>query len=257
MRPDKPEGRRVLVLGGTTEASALVRGLAGQGSALDVTLSLAGRTVRPKPQPVRMRIGGFGGVDGLARWMIEHGIDRVVDATHPFAAQISRNAAEACDRTGTPLLAVRRPPWKAVDGDCWTEVATVEAAVAALGAAPRRVLVTIGRQELGAFAQAPQHRYHVRSIEPVDDILSLPHLTAIAWRGPYAEADELALMQEAGIEVLVTKNSGGSGTYAKIAAARTLGLPVVIVRQPDKPDVAAVADADGALAWLLQKSAGA
>ncbi|WP_207919284.1 precorrin-6A/cobalt-precorrin-6A reductase, partial [Methylobacterium segetis] len=145
---------RILILGGTGEASALVRGLAGSGHA--VTLSLAGRTAAPKPEAVPTRIGGFGGPEGLARYLTENGVDRLVDATHPFAARISRNAAEAAAMAGVPLLAIRRPPWERQAADAWREVGSVPEAVAALGEAPLRAFLTVGRQELAAFAAAPQ-----------------------------------------------------------------------------------------------------
>jgi len=236
---------RCLILGGTGEASALVRALP---PGRDVTLSLAGRTRSPKAEPVPTRIGGFGGVEGLAAYLADNRITCVVDATHPFAARMSAHAWEACTRTGTPLLAIRRPAWDPMPGDRWTVVPDMEGAVAALGAAPRRVFLTVGRQEVGVFAGAPQHDYVVRSIEPVD--LPVPRLTALSARGPFAEADEAAFLSEQGIAVLVSKNSGGGATYGKIAAARALGLPVVMVARPAKPACSSVPDVRGALAWL-------
>lgn len=239
----------VLVLGGTTEASALAARLAGRRD-LHVTLSLAGRTAQPKPAPVPTRVGGFGGAEGLARWLGEHRIGAVIDATHPFAAVISRNAAAACAQAGAPLLGLRRPPWRAQAGDRWTEVSTMPEAVAALGPAPRRVFLTVGRLELPAFAAAPRHAYVVRTIEPIGDALPAPRVVAIRDRGPFDEADERALMREHGIEVVVTKNSGGAATYGKIAAARALGLPVVMVARPAKPAGPAVESVEAALAWI-------
>lgn len=236
---------RCLILGGTGEASALVRALP---PGRDVILSLAGRTRAPKAEPVPTRIGGFGGVEGLVAYIAENRITCVVDATHPFAARMSANAAQACARTGTPLLAIRRPAWEPVPGDRWTSVPDMEAAVAALGDTPRRVFLTVGRQEVGVFAGAPQHDYVVRSIEPVD--LPVPRLTALSARGPFAEADETAFLREQGIAIVVSKNSGGAATYGKIAAARTLGLPIVMVARPRKPECPCVSDVGGALAWL-------
>ncbi|MBX9931992.1 MAG: cobalt-precorrin-6A reductase [Methylobacterium sp.] len=241
-------GLRILILGGTSEASALVAGLTNCSH--DVTLSLAGRTAVPKAEPVRTRIGGFGGVEGLAAWLRENRTDLLIDATHPFAARICVNAADAAQAVGIPILAIRRPPWPRQPGDRWTEVDSVAACVSALGEAPRRVFVTIGRLELAAFTAAPQHDFVVRTIEPVGDVMPVPRLTTIAARGPFQQADEVRFIREAGIEVLVTKNSGGEATYGKIAAARALELPVVIVRQPRKPDVAQVQDAAEALDWL-------
>jgi len=243
---------RILVLGGTTEASALVALLAREPD-VAVTLSLAGRTAAPRPEPVPTRIGGFGGAQGLARWLSENGIEAVIDATHPFAARISANAAEACRAVAVPLLAVRRPAWERQPGDDWIAAANVPACLDALGAAPRTVFLTIGRQELAAFARAPQHAYVVRTIEPVGDALPVPNLVTVSARGPFTLADEIRFMREARIEVLVTKNSGGAATYPKIEAARRLGLPVVIVDRPALPDVPAIPDAAGALSWLMAR----
>ena len=243
--------QRILVLGGTTEASALVRALAPRGAGFDVTLSLAGRTRDPRPEPVRTRVGGFGGAECLAAWIAAHGVACVVDATHPFAARISRNAAAACVATGVPRLAIRRPAWARAPEDDWTEVDGMAEAAAALGSAPRRVFLTIGRGELAAFAAAPQHAYHARTIEPIGDALPVPRLTAITARGPFTREAEAAFLAEHRIEVVVTKNSGGDATYAKIEAARALGLPVIVVRRPDAPVGPAVPDAAAALDWLL------
>ncbi|MHC2105164.1 cobalt-precorrin-6A reductase [Methylobacterium sp.] len=240
---------RILILGGTGEASALARALADR-NAYAVTLSLAGRTAAPKAEPVPTRIGGFGGAVGLADYLRAGAIDRLIDATHPFAATISANAAAAAEAAGVPLLAIRRPGWRREAGDLWTEVATMEQAVAALGPAPRRVFLTIGRQEAGAFAVAPQHSYLARSVEPLGSALPVPDLTAIEARGPFDATAEAALMRATGTEILVSKNSGGAATYGKIAAARSLAIPVVMVRRPEKPDVPSVPDAAGALRWL-------
>ncbi|MGU3362485.1 cobalt-precorrin-6A reductase [Methylobacterium sp. M6A4_1b] len=239
---------RILVLGGTGEASALVRGLLAVDRSLAVTLSLAGRTSQPKAEPVPTRVGGFGGAEGLAAWLGQDRTDLVVDATHPFAAWMSANAAEACARTGTRLLAIRRPAWKPIAGDRWTTVPDMAAAARALGSAARRVFLTIGRQEIGAFAAAPQHDYVVRAIEGID--LAVPRLTPVRARGPFDEAAEAAFLTERAIEVLVSKNSGGGATYGKIAAARALGLPVVMVMRPDKPDVPSVPGVAEALARI-------
>jgi precorrin-6A/cobalt-precorrin-6A reductase len=241
--------RRILILGGTGEGSALARALAGRPE-LSVVLSLAGRTAAPKVEPVPTRIGGFGGAEGLARFLQGEAITHLIDATHPFAAVISGNAARAAARAGVPLLAIRRPAWTRAPGDLWTEVAGMAEAVAALGPEPRRVFLTIGRQEAAAFAAAPQHAYLVRTVEPLGDALPVPHLTTIESKGPFTAEAEAALMREAGIEVLVSKNSGGAATYGKIAATRALAIPVVMVRRPDKPDVPNVPDAAGALRWL-------
>ena len=240
---------RLLILGGTTEATALAKGLAGQPGLAPI-LSLAGRTSAPLASPVPTRVGGFGGAEGLARYLRDEGIDRLIDATHPFAARISANAAQAADRASVPVLAIRRPAWVAIEGDRWVEVADMAAAADALGARPRTVFLTIGRQEVAAFAAAPHHAYVVRTIEPLHGALPVPRLTTITARGPFDAVAEMALMRETGIEVVVSKNAGGAATSGKVAAARRLGLPVVMVRRPDKPVVPSVPDAGGALRWL-------
>ena len=240
---------RVLVLGGTTEAAALSAKLADRAG-IGAILSLAGRTTNPRPSPLPTRSGGFGGAEGLARWLTEHQIDAVVDATHPFAAMMSRNAAAACRRLGLPLLGLRRPPWQAQPGDRWIEVATMADVVPVLGPAPRRVFLTIGRLELAPFAAAPQHFYLVRSIEPIGDGLPVPRVKTLRARGPFDEAGEQMLLASEQIDIIVTKNSGGSATYAKIAVARALGLPVIVVARPEKPVIAAVASVAAALNWI-------
>lgn len=241
---------RILILGGTTEASALAVRLAAK-SEFSPVLSLAGRTSDPRPLPIRTRVGGFGGVEGLVQFLKDERIEAVVDATHPFAAIMSHNTARACAGTGVPLLALRREPWARQDGDRWIEVPSMEAAAGALGQVSRRIFLTIGRLELQSFAAAPQHVYLVRTIEPVGDVLPVPNVITIRDRGPFSEAAERLLMERERIDVLVTKNSGGNATYPKIAAARALGLPVVIVSRPEKPQgVEEVATAEAALEWL-------
>ena len=241
---------RILILGGTTEASALAARLAGN-PAFTPVLSMAGRTSEPRPLPIPTRIGGFGGVEGLVRFLAQERLEAVIDATHPFATIMSRNAAEACAQAQVPLLALRRPPWAAQEGDRWIEVATMEDAVQALGDTPRRVFLTVGRLELPPFAAAPQHTYLVRTIEPIGDALPVPNVIAIQDRAPFDEVAERALMERERVDVVVTKNSGGAATYPKIAAARALGLPVIVVARPEKPrGVEEVATAEAALAWL-------
>ena len=225
---------RILLLGGTSEARDLAQRLATRAG-LKTVLSLAGRTAAPAPQPVPTRHGGFGGADGLAAYLAAERIDLLVDATHPFAARISANAAEAARRTGVPLLRLHRPPWTPRAGDRWQGVASTAAAVAALPAAPHRVFLAIGRQEVAAFEAAPQHAYLVRSVDPVSPPPALPRMTAVLARGPFAPAAERALLQAHGIEIVVCKNSGGAATGGKLAAARELGLPVVMVGRPADP----------------------
>jgi precorrin-6A/cobalt-precorrin-6A reductase len=240
---------RVLILGGTAEARLLARRLAEHGG-LDITLSLAGRTASPAAQPVPVRIGGFGGAAGLADYLTERRIGILIDATHPYANMISANAAAAALQTGVPLIALRRPPWSAVPGDRWVDVADVREAVRAIGEAPRRVFLTLGRNDLAPFFTAPQHFYLIRSVDPVDPPLALPHTTYITGRGPFAETDDRALMSKHRIDVVISKNSGGDATCGKIAAARTLGLDVIMLRRPAAIDAPAVDTVDDLIAWL-------
>lgn len=244
--------RRVLVLGGTMEASALARALAGRDE-VDATLSLAGRTSEPRPQPLRLRVGGFGGVEGLRAYLRDARIARVVDATHPFAAQMARNAALACAAEGVPLAKLTRPPWRPQDGDRWIEVEDGAAAAAALGPTPRRVFLTVGRTSLAPFAAAPWHFYLIRAIETPDDLDRFPHHGLHLARGPFSRADERDLLRAHRIDMLVAKNSGGAATLAKLHVARDLGLPVVMIERPAAPDVAVLHQVADALAFLTAK----
>jgi precorrin-6A/cobalt-precorrin-6A reductase len=241
--------RHILILGGTSEARQLAGRLADQTD-LRITLSLAGRTAHPAAQPVPVRVGGFGGIDGLAAYLVADRIDVLVDATHPYAATIAAHAAEAATRAKVPIVALRRKPWTAVAGDRWREVADAKGAVAALGAVPRRVLLAIGRKEVGIFASAPQHDYLIRSVDPVEPPLQVPHAAYIVARGPFTEDDDRALLRQHRTEFIVAKNSGGSATYGKIAAARALGIDVIMLRRPILPDVPAVETVQDAVAWL-------
>ncbi|WP_439618105.1 cobalt-precorrin-6A reductase [Shinella sp.] len=224
--------RRILILGGTTEARDLASRLAERPD-LAVTLSLAGRTLDPAPQPVPVRSGGFGGVEGLAAYLDDEAIDLLIDATHPFARQISANAHAASHTTGVPLLRLERLGWDETEGDRWTRVPSTDAAVAAVGDEPRRVLLAIGRQEAKTFDAAPQHHYLVRSVDPVDPPLDAPHVEYLLARGPFAVEAEVALLRDHRIDVIVSKNSGGDATHGKIVAARILGLPVVLVERAE------------------------
>lgn len=242
---------RILILGGTSEARHLSGKLAARAD-LSITLSLAGRTESPVAQGVPVRSGGFGGAEGLAAWLREAGADLLIDATHPYAARISANAAQAARLTGVPILALRRPGWAPVEGDRWTLVDTVGDAAQVLGAPPRRAFLALGRQEVAAFEAAPQHHYLIRSIDPVEPKLAVPDAAYLPARGPFREADERALLVEHRIDVVVSKNSGGEATYGKIAAARALGIEVVMVRRPVLPDVPSAETADE-LAAIVDK----
>ena len=245
---------RLLILGGTSEARRLAQRLAERDD-VDAILSLAGRTERPAPQAVATRIGGFGGVDGLTAYLRDNAIERVIDATHPFAAQMSRHAAEACARTKIPLLAFSRAPWRAGIGDDWTEASGNAAAARALGAKPRRVFLTIGRLGLADFAIAPQHFYLIRTIDPPEDLSFLPHHEIVFARGPFLVEDEIALMRTKQIDTLITKNSGGDATEAKLEAARALRLRVLLVARPAPGDSAVTHDIEETLAFAAGHAA--
>lgn len=225
---------RVLLLGGTTEASELA-GLLANDQQFAATLSLAGRTQAPMASVLPSRTGGFGGVEGLSEYLRDERIDIVVDATHPFAAQISSNAALACADAGVPLIAVERPAWAPVESDNWVNTDSIADGVAALGSVPRRVFCAIGRLYLGALHCAPQHHYIIRLIDKPGGDLGLPHATIISARGPFDTSADVALFREHGIEVVLAKNSGGIAAISKIEAARELGLPVIMVTRPQLP----------------------
>jgi precorrin-6A/cobalt-precorrin-6A reductase len=238
---------RILILGGTSDARELGQRLASDDR-YQVMVSFAGRTASIADPGVPYRVGGFGGVEGLVSHLDREGYHVLVDATHPFAAQMSRHAAAAAQRTGVPLLRLERSPWPAVPGDRWALVPHMEAAPAALGAPPKRVFLGIGRLEVGAFAAAPEHDYLVRAIDPF--VPPLPRARVLTARGPFLLADERALFQRERIEVVVSKNAGTPSTYAKIEAARELGLPVVMVGRPSLPAVETAPSVEAALAWL-------
>jgi precorrin-6A/cobalt-precorrin-6A reductase len=239
--------RNVLILGGTGDARRLAEALIRE-PALRVALSLAGRTANPRAQAGEVRIGGFGGAEGLAHYIREKDVGVMVDATHPFAARISENAERAAAQAGVPLVALERAPWPPVAGDNWIEAESVAHAADLLGESPRTVFLAIGRQEIAPFAARPQHAYIVRSVDPVDPAEAPANSRFILERGPFDTAAERALFEENGVEIVVAKNSGGDATYGKIAAARVLGLPVVMVRRPRPPARDGVATVEEALA---------
>lgn len=217
---------------------------------VDAVYSYAGRTDAPVAQPLPVRVGGFGGVDGLAAYLKTEAISHVIDATHPFAAQMSGNAVEACAATGTPLIALEREPWQAGEGDRWTHVADVPSAVSSLGDAPRRVFLAIGRQNLSAFAGATQHHYLLRLVDPPTDPLPLPRAEAVIARGPFRVAGDRALMETHRIDVIVAKNAGGAGAEAKLVAARELALPVILIDRPRLPGRRIARTVAEVMAWL-------
>ncbi|MFJ1792540.1 cobalt-precorrin-6A reductase [Kitasatospora griseola] len=241
----------VLILGGTSEARRLAEVLVAD-PALRVTSSLAGRVARPRLPAGEVRIGGFGGPAGLASWLRGHRADVLIDATHPFAETMSRNAALAAAETGTPLLALRRPSWLPQDGDRWHPVPSLAAAADALPALGARVFLTTGRQGIAAFAHLNTLWFLARSVEP--PVSPMPAAVEVLLeRGPFTLDGERELLRAHRIDVLVTKDSGSAATAPKLTAARELGLPVVVVQRPAAPQgVRTAPDVAGAVDWLRQ-----
>lgn len=236
----------VLILGGTSEAARLATELA-HCTDIAATVSLAGRTQRPLPSALPTRTSGFGGVAGLQRYLSEHAIEAVIDATHPFAAQMSANAVSACRALGVPLARLERAPWEETDGDRWVRVPDLAQAAEAVRPLGRNIFLTVGAHSLQPFETVADKHWLVRAIDPPEPPPAFADWTLVQARGPFAVDDEIALMREHAVEALVTKNSGGRMTEGKIAAARSLALPVVIVERPPLPapdagfhDVAAV-----------------
>ncbi len=245
---------RVLVLGGTFEASKLADLLA-ERTDISSVLSFAGRTNALRAPKIPYRIGGFGGVDGLNAYLEAERVDVLVDATHPFAGQISRHAAIAAGRAQIPLIVLSRPAWVREPGDRWIDVADMAAAAAALGREPRRVFLTIGRLQIEAFSAAPQHFYLIRTIEPLAPLPNLPRHRVVHGRGPFAVEAEEQLLREESIDIIVSKNSGGEAAFAKILAARRLGLPIVMVARPRQASGAVLHDPAEAMAFILRHRA--
>jgi precorrin-6A/cobalt-precorrin-6A reductase len=245
--PSRP--LRVLILGGTAEANQLARAVA-HDPRIRAMLSYAGRTENPTPPPVSWRVGGFGGIDGLVDYLRAENIARVVDATHPFAAQMSAHAVAACDKAAVPLLAIERRPWPRAPGDRWIEVDDLAAAAQALGALSRRVFLGIGRMQLEVFAAHPQHCYLLRLVDPPRAPLPLRDAEVIVARGPFRRADDRAMLSNFRAEIVVAKNAGGGAAAAKIEAARDLALTVVMVRRPFIPARETVESVADVLRWL-------
>lgn len=240
---------RVLILGGTTQANQLAQCLAERKD-FEPVFSLAGVTKNPILPGIPVRIGGFGGIPGLETFLATENIDAVVDATHPFAAQMSRHAVTACVRMGRPLLRIDRPSWKAQLDDQWTFVPSIDAAVEALGAAARTVFLTTGRKDLLPFQKAPHHHYILRSIDQPDPLSLPPNITLLLARPPFTVDSEIALMRDHSVQVLVTKNAGADATAAKLIAARALKLPVIMIDRPTLPPAESVTTVEEALSWL-------
>ncbi len=249
--------RTVLILGGTGEAVRVARRLASQ-TEFDAITSLAGRTRHPAAVPGRTRSGGFGGIEALSAYLEAERVSAVVDATHPYAATISRHARLACDALRVPRVQLRRRAWSPVAGDRWTIVADLKAAAAAVAEVrippPGCVFLSTGGRDLEVFGPLKQIRFLVRRVDAPPMSLPLARARVITGRGPFALENERTLLLEHGVELLVSKNSGGAATYPKLAAARALGVPVIMIDRPAAEPGPVVETAEEALHWLAQLS---
>ena len=241
--------KRLLLLGGTREAVDLARALDGDPR-VETTYSLAGRTRRPVPVPGAVRTGGFGGPSGLEGYLREAGIGLVVDATHPYAEAISAHAAVACEGALVPRLVLHRPPWAREPEDRWVEVADSASAARALPALGERVLLTVGSRGLRPFLHVPGVSFIVRAVEPPAVALDAARFEVVLARGPFDFDSERRLLESRAIDVVVSKNSGGAGSHAKLEAARALGLPVVMIVRPLPPPGERAGSVAAARAWI-------
>ena len=217
---------------------------------LEAVFSYAGRTKAPMLQPLPTRIGGFGGVEGLITYLREQRISHIIDATHPFAAGMSRNAFEASQTTGLPLVRLERPAWVAEEGDKWQSFPSVGAIPAALPDAATRVFLAIGKQHIGLFAAKSQHHYLLRLVDAPDAPLPLPNAKVVVARGPFDAAQDRAMMEAHDISHVVAKNGGGVGARAKLDAARDLGLQVLMAERPTIPGTNVARDIGDVMRWL-------
>ncbi|MEQ9326768.1 MAG: cobalt-precorrin-6A reductase [Rhodospirillales bacterium] len=241
----------ILILGGTAEAAALARAIAdSRGAAVRLTSSLAGRVEKPGPLPGEVRVGGFGGPAGLATFIRENGVGLLIDATHPFADRISRNARLAAEAAGIPRLGLDRALWKRDPRDRWIEVASMEQAARAVGDIATRAFLTVGRTEIAPFAACRGVWFLVRLVDPPSETLPLANHETVIARGPFSPAGERDLMAHHRIGVVVTKASGGTATEAKIIAAREADIPVLMVRRPKPEPGRRVASVEAALDWI-------
>jgi len=242
---------RLLILGGTAEAAALALGAVARfGDKLRAITSLAGRTEHPAPLPGQIRIGGFGGPAGLADYLTENAVGRVIDATHPFATRISAEARLACAAANVPRLMLLRPPWHRHPLDRWIEVDNISAAAAIVARLGQRAWLTVGASEIACFGAAAGVRFLVRLVDPPRRPLPLHSYEVVVGRGPFALAEERNLVERHAIDVLVCKASGGAATEAKLIAAREFGIPVIMVRRPTADSGEAVETVEAALDWL-------
>ncbi len=241
--------KRLLILGGTGDAVQLAAQTVNIPG-LETITALAGRTSQPGAVPSAVRMGGFGGETGLVEYLQMMAIDLLIDATHPFAAQISWNAARAAVRVGIPRLILIRPGWERLSLDNWIEVESIERAVTAIPATAQRIFLTIGRQQLAPFASLTDRWCLIRSIDPPEPDITLPPGKLLLDRGPFSLAQEQQLLRDDRIQAIVSKNSGGDATYAKIIAARELGIPVVMIQRPIVPEGDRVETGSDAIEWL-------
>jgi precorrin-6A/cobalt-precorrin-6A reductase len=248
--PTRSHSPRVLILGGTTEASELATRLAARAD-LTVISSFAGRVSQPRLPAGIVRVGGFGGVAGLISYLVDENIGVVIDATHPFASKISGNAEFACNTLSLPLIALERPPWEPSEHDCWCTVPDAQAAASMVNHQHNRVFLSIGRQEVGAFSNCEDAWFLVRAIDAPSETLPA-NSKLILKRGPFHLNDELQMLRSESITLIVSKNSGGTATYSKIEAARALRIPVVMIDRPRKHKIPTVARPDDALLRLAE-----
>jgi precorrin-6A/cobalt-precorrin-6A reductase len=245
---------QILILGGTGDAARLAAGINADPK-FAVTTSLAGRTDNPKKLAGKVRVGGFGGIAGLVDYLRESKIDVLVDASHPFAAQIRRHAMAAAAKAKIPLLRLERTAWPKTRGDRWHEVADLAEAAKLTPKLGQRAFLTVGRKELTAFSEVAGVHFLVRLVDPPPTPLPLADFEIMLERGPFDETEELQLMRVRHIDLVIAKNSGGDATYGKIAAARELKIPVILQRRPPLPSgyapSATVETAEAAMAWLM------
>jgi precorrin-6A/cobalt-precorrin-6A reductase len=249
-KPTRSHSSRVLILGGTGEASELATQLAARAD-LTVISSFAGRVSQPRLPAGIVRVGGFGGVAGLISYLVDEDIEVVIDATHPFAAKISGNAELACKTLGVPLIALDRPPWEPKEHDCWCAVPDVQAAASMVNHRRNRVFLSIGRQELDAFSNCDDAWFLVRAIDVPNEKLPA-NSKLILKRGPFHLNDELQMLRDEFISLIVSKNSGGTATYSKIEAARALRIPVIMIDRPRKHNLPTLARLDDVLQKLAE-----
>ena len=240
---------RLLLLGGTREAVELAAALAGEAR-VETTYSLAGRTRRPAPVPAPVRTGGFGGPEGLAAYLREARVDLVIDATHPYAETMSLHAAIACERVSVPRLVLHRSPWAPEPRERWLEVPDPETAARTLPGLGRKGLLAIGSRGLEPFLETPGASFVVRAVEPPAIALDPARFEVVLARGPFDFDSECRLLESRAIDVVVSKNSGGTAARPKLEAARMLGLPVVMIARPPPPPGERVETVAAAKAWV-------